>query len=88
MVIAESAQHISGLEQMVVGRQFLSPAHLARTNPNAGPGDHASGHNALSQAFTQRPIPAHRGGYATVVPDLYLIGAASWPWAWCRRLVG
>ena len=34
---------------------------------------------ALSQAFTQRPIPAHRGGYATVVPDLYLIGAASWP---------
>jgi len=54
-------------------------ADLARTNPNAGPGDHASGHNALSQAFTQRPIPAHRGGYATVIPDLYLIGAASWP---------
>ena len=54
-------------------------ADLARTNPNAGPGDHASGHNALSQAFTQRPIPAHRGGYATVVPDLYPIGAASWP---------
>jgi phytoene dehydrogenase-like protein len=78
-VIAESAQHISGLEQTVGGRHILSPADLARTNPNAGPGDHASGHNALSQAFTQRPIPAHRGGYATVVPDLYLIGAASWP---------
>jgi len=78
-VIAEAAQHISGLEQTVVGRHILSPADLARTNPNAGPGDHASGHNALSQAFTQRPIPAHRGGYATVVPDLYLIGAASWP---------
>jgi len=78
-VIAGAAQHISGLEQTVVGRHILSPADLARTNPNAGPGDHASGHNALSQAFTQRPIPAHRGGYATVVPDLYLIGAASWP---------
>jgi phytoene dehydrogenase-like protein len=78
-VIAAAAQHISGLEQMVLGRHILTPADLARTNPNAGPGDHASGHNALSQAFTQRPIPTHRGGYATVVPDLYLIGAASWP---------
>jgi phytoene dehydrogenase-like protein/dienelactone hydrolase len=78
-VISEAAQHISGLEQMVLARHILSPADLARTNPNAGPGDHASGHNALSQAFTQRPIPAHSGGYATAVPDLYLIGAASWP---------
>jgi phytoene dehydrogenase-like protein len=78
-VIAEAAQHISGLEQMVSARHILSPADLARTSPNAGPGDHASGHNALSQAFTRRPIPAHRGGYATVVPDLYLIGAATWP---------
>jgi phytoene dehydrogenase-like protein len=78
-VIAEAAQHICGLEQAVVGRHILSPADLAHTNPNAGPGDHASGHNALSQSFTQRPIPAHRGGYATAVPDLYLIGAASWP---------
>ena len=78
-VIDEAAQHISGLEQMVLARHVLSPADLAHTNTNAGPGDHASGHNALSQAFTQRPIPAHRGGYATLVPDLYLIGAASWP---------
>ena len=78
-VVVEAAQHISGLEQMVSARHILSPADLARTSPNAGPGDHASGHNALSQAFTRRPIPAHRGGYATVVPDLYLIGAATWP---------
>jgi phytoene dehydrogenase-like protein len=83
-VIAEAAQHISGLEQTVLARHTSpAPAGLARTSPNAspnaGPDDRASGHNALSQAFTQRPIPAHRGGYATVVPDLYLIGAASWP---------
>jgi phytoene dehydrogenase-like protein len=78
-VIAEAAQHIPGLEQTVLARHILSPADLARLNPNAGPGDHASGHNALSQAFTQRPIPAHRGGYGTAVGDLYLIGAATWP---------
>jgi hypothetical protein len=32
-----------------------------------------------SRSCTQRPIPAHRGGYTTAVPDLYQIGAASWP---------
>ena len=30
-------------------------------------------------SLTQSPIPARRGGYATAVPDLYLVGAASWP---------
>jgi phytoene dehydrogenase-like protein len=78
-VISEATRHIPGLEQMILARHILSPADLAHGNPNAGPGDHAAGHNALSQAFTQRPIPAHRGGYGTAVTDLYLIGAATWP---------
>jgi phytoene dehydrogenase-like protein len=77
--IAEAGLHVKGLEDLVLARHLLTPADLARSNPNAGPGDHGSGHNALSQAFTQRPIPAHRGGYATAVPGLYLIGAATWP---------
>ena len=78
-VIAEAAQHVSGLEGIVLKRHIVSPADLARVSPNVGPGDHAAGHNALSQAFTQRPIPAHRGGYGTAVRGLYLIGAATWP---------
>ena len=78
-VIAEASEHVKGLQDLVLARHLLTPADLARTNPNAGPGDHGSGHNALSQAFTQRPIPAHGGGYATAVPGLYLIGAATWP---------
>ena len=48
-VIAEAAQHISGLEQTVVGRHILSPADLARTNPNAGPG--------RPRLRTQRALP-------------------------------
>jgi phytoene dehydrogenase-like protein len=78
-VIDEAAQYVPGLKDSVLARHIISPADLAASNPNAGPGDHGAGHNALSQAFTQRPIPAHRGGYATPVPDLYLIGAATWP---------
>jgi phytoene dehydrogenase-like protein len=77
--IAEASEHVKGLKDLVLARYLLTPADLARMSPNAGPGDHGSGHNALTQAFTQRPIPAHRGGYATAVPGLYLIGAATWP---------
>jgi phytoene dehydrogenase-like protein len=78
-VVGEAAQHIPNLEQLVLARHITSPEDLSRSNPNAGPGDHGSGHNALAQGFTQRPIPAHRGGYATAVAGLYLIGAATWP---------
>jgi phytoene dehydrogenase-like protein len=80
-VIAEAAQHVAGLEEMILARHLLSPADIAAANPNAGPGDSAAGHHALSQGFTQRPIAAHRGGYATAVPELHLIGAATWPGA-------
>jgi len=66
----------------------LSPADLARLSPNVGPGDHAAGQNALSHGLTQGPIPARRGGYATAVPDLYLVGAASWPGPGCQRCLG
>ena len=78
-IIAEAAGHVEGLEEMILDRHLLSPADIAAANPNAGPGDSNAGHNALSQGFTQRPLTAHRGGYATVVPGLYMIGAATWP---------
>jgi phytoene dehydrogenase-like protein len=78
-VIAEAAPHVAGLEDMILARHLLSPADIAAANPNVGPGDSNAGHNALSQGFTQRPIAAHRGGYAAAVPGLYLIGAATWP---------
>ncbi len=78
-IVAEAALHVENLPDLILARHLTSPADLAAGNPNAGPGDHASGHNALAQGFTQRPIAAHGGGYATAVPGLYLIGAASWP---------
>ncbi|HEX4251260.1 MAG TPA: NAD(P)/FAD-dependent oxidoreductase [Pseudonocardia sp.] len=77
--IAEASLHVKDLESLVLARHVLHPGDLASSNPNAGPGDHASGHNALDQAFLHRPIPAHGGGYATAVPGLFLIGAATWP---------
>jgi phytoene dehydrogenase-like protein len=78
-IVTEAGRHVDGLEELIVGRHVLSPADIAAANPNAGPGDPYAGHNELSQGFTQRPVAAHRGGYATVVPGLYMIGGAAWP---------
>lgn len=78
-VLEEAALHLPGLPELILARHLVSPADLAAANPNAGPGDSNAGHTALDQGFTQRPIPAHRGGYATAVPGLYLIGGATWP---------
>jgi phytoene dehydrogenase-like protein len=78
-VIAEAALHLPGLEDLILARHIVTPKDLAAANPSAGPGDAHAGHMELSQNFTRRPIPAHRGGYATAVPGVYLIGAASWP---------
>jgi phytoene dehydrogenase-like protein len=78
-VMAEAEMHVPGLGGLVVERHLTTPADLAVTSPNAGPGDHAAGHNALAQALTQRPIAAHAGGHRTLVPGAWLIGAATWP---------
>ncbi|HUB40076.1 MAG TPA: NAD(P)/FAD-dependent oxidoreductase [Streptosporangiaceae bacterium] len=78
-VLAEAELHLPGLTGLVLERHITTPADLAASNPNAGPGDHAAGDNSLAQAFTQRPIPAHGGGHRTSVPGLWLIGAATWP---------
>jgi phytoene dehydrogenase-like protein len=78
-VLAEAEPHVPGLTGLILERHLTTPADLAQASPNAGPGDHAAGENSLVQAFTQRPIPAHRGGYRTAVPGVWLIGAATWP---------
>lgn len=78
-VVAEASEHLKGLDELVLARHMISPGDLARRLPSMGPGDHCAGHNGLEQGFTQRPIPAHGGGYATVVPGLYLIGGSTWP---------
>jgi phytoene dehydrogenase-like protein len=78
-VIEEAELHLPGLTGLVLERHLTTPADLAASNPNAGPGDSCAGDNSLAQAFTQRPIPAHGGGYRTAVPGVWLIGAATWP---------
>jgi phytoene dehydrogenase-like protein len=78
-VLAEAELHVPGLSGLVLERHLTTPTDLAKASPNAGPGDHGAGDNSLTQALTQRPVPAHSGGYRTVVPGVWMIGAAAWP---------
>jgi phytoene dehydrogenase-like protein len=78
-VLAEAEEHVPGLTGLILERHLTTPADLAEASPNAGPGDHGAGENSLRQGLTQRPIPAHAGGYRTAVPGVWLIGAATWP---------
>ncbi|HTU73868.1 MAG TPA: NAD(P)/FAD-dependent oxidoreductase [Trebonia sp.] len=78
-LLAEAEPHLPGLTELIIERHITTPADLAKASPNAGPGDHGAGENSLRQGFTNRPIPAHGGGYRTAVPGAWLIGGATWP---------
>ncbi|QIB41978.1 phytoene desaturase family protein [Streptomyces aureoverticillatus] len=80
-VLVEAEEHVPGVTGLVLERHLTTPADLASTSPNVGPGDHAGGDNSLAQALTRRPVPAHAGGHRTLVPGAWLIGAATWPGA-------
>jgi phytoene dehydrogenase-like protein len=56
----------------------IGPDDLARFNPNCGRGDPFGGSHDLSQSYVFRPLPG-RPSHRTTVPNLYMVGAATWP---------
>ncbi|MFI9508472.1 phytoene desaturase family protein [Nocardia sp. NPDC052566] len=79
-VLAVVEHHIPGLTASVVTRAMTTPATLAAFNPNSGPGDPYGGAQDLAQSFALRPIPA-APGHRTFIPNLYVLGAGTWPGA-------
>ncbi|MEX2984207.1 phytoene desaturase family protein [Streptomyces sp. C36] len=77
-VIALAARHAPNLPAAVIGRHVLAPPDLARFNPNCGPGDPYGGSHELAQSYLLRPLPG-QASHRTVVPNLYMVGAATWP---------
>jgi phytoene dehydrogenase-like protein len=77
-VIDLAAQHIPHLKHTILDRHVIGPRDLARFNPNCGPGDPFGGSHDLSQSYVFRPLPG-QPGHQTVIPNLYLVGAATWP---------
>ncbi|CAM4072966.1 NAD(P)/FAD-dependent oxidoreductase [Nocardia ninae] len=73
-------RHIPGLTATILTRAIITPATLAAFNPNSGPGDPYGGAQDLAQSFALRPIAA-APGHRTFVPNLYVLGAGTWPGA-------
>jgi phytoene dehydrogenase-like protein len=77
-VIELAGRHAPNLPGAILDRYVIAPDDLARFNPNCGPGDPYGGSHDLSQSYVFRPLPG-QPGHRTVVPNLYLVGAATWP---------
>lgn len=77
-VIDFVSQHVLNLPSAILGRSIISPLDLAKYNLNWSKGDAYSGSHAIAQSYLLRPMssqPSHR----TVVPNLFTIGAATFP---------
>lgn len=77
-VIAQTARHAPTLPDTVLARHVIAPPELAAYNPNCGPGDPYGGSHDLAQSYLFRPLPG-QPSHRTVLPNLYLVGAATWP---------
>jgi phytoene dehydrogenase-like protein len=77
-VLAVAEKHVPGLGKSILARHVMSPADLAAYNPNAGPGDPYGGSHDLAQSYLFRPLPG-QPGHQTAVPNVYMLGAATWP---------
>ncbi|GAB3744537.1 phytoene desaturase family protein [Microlunatus parietis] len=77
-VIELAGRHAPNLPGAVLDRYVLGPDDLARFNPNCGPGDPYGGSHDLSQSYTFRPLPG-QPSHRSTVPNVYLVGAATWP---------
>ncbi|MEV5240749.1 NAD(P)/FAD-dependent oxidoreductase [Streptomyces cinnamoneus] len=77
-VIELAARHAPDLPDAIIGRHVIGPADLAAFNPNCGPGDPYGGSHDLSQSYLLRPLPG-QPSHRTIVPNLFMLGAATWP---------
>lgn len=77
-VIDRLAKQLPGFRADILERHVLSPADLARINPNLVGGDPYCGTASLDQFLFWRPLPNLRG-HETTVDNVYHIGAATHP---------
>ena len=75
---ARLSRQIEGFDALVQARVALSPADIARANPNLVGGDIYAGACDLDQNLMFRPRP-ELAGHRTPVRDLYQIGASTHP---------
>ena len=73
-------RHAPGLRTHILARHVLSPRDLERDNPNLVGGDSLAGSHHIDQFFCFRPAFG-LSRWRTRVPQLYMVGASTWPGA-------
>jgi phytoene dehydrogenase-like protein len=76
--LAIVGKHIPNIPQTILGHYVVTPDTLAHFNPNLGPGDPYGGAHDLAQSYLLRPLPG-QPSHRTFIPNLYMVGAATWP---------
>ena len=77
-VVEIVGRHLPNVPGAVLARHVLSPGDIAAFSPNAGPGDPYGGSHDLAQSYLFRPLPG-QPSHRTAVPNLHMLGAATWP---------
>ncbi|MCY9661734.1 NAD(P)/FAD-dependent oxidoreductase [Paenibacillus chondroitinus] len=77
-VLQVVSKHIPNIPSAIIGKYVVTPDVIARFNPNAGPGDPYGGAHDLAQSYLLRPLPG-QPSHQTVIPNVYMLGAATWP---------
>ncbi len=77
-VVEIAGQHVPNLPGAVLGRYVISPAELRRYNVNSGPGAPFGGIHDLAGSYIFRPLPG-QPSHTTTVPNVHMVGAATWP---------
>ena len=69
---------VINIPSAIIGHAVVTPDTIARFNPNSGPGDPYGGAHDLAQSYLFRPLPG-QPSHQTEIPNLYMLGAATWP---------
>ncbi len=77
-VVKLACTHTGNLADAILDRHVIAPPDLAAFNPNCGPGDPYGGSHDLGQSYLFRPLPG-QPSHQTPVPNLFMVGAATWP---------
>ena len=77
-ILAIVERHIPNIPSSVVGLHAVTPTSLAQFSPNLGPGDPYGGAHDLAQSYLLSPLPA-QPSHRTLVPNIFMLGAATWP---------
>ncbi len=76
--LAIVGKHIPNIPQTVIAHHVVTPDHLAAFSPSLGPGDPYGGAHDFAQSYLLRPLPS-QPSHRTIVPNLYTLGAGTWP---------